>query len=312
MHLQAIEWAITPVAEGGGGFSHDEAAPEFRTITRQEVAPPATERLPRRAAAVAGVQRATRALESVQQRCRRELKAAQEAAAQAEAEVERDAAETAALENAVRAQQKRPPLTKKEWTAHMYSGICPTFEYILERVAAGGDRYAATEFFRGARIIDPSHAKTLSREQAFALIDKLAHYPIMARGGEESIVARLKKTWEAYRQNAVQVTSRFRTSSNGKKDSSAITTWHYRVSLHASTDQAGDKSCRYCPNKSSECSCYSNLGVWWEACQLAALVLPSSATAERVFSLTKNLFGEQQTSLLSNAIRLGCLLPHNK
>ena len=48
-----------------------------------------------------------------------------------------------------------------------------------------------------------------------------------------------------------------------------------------------------------------NLRVWWEACQLAALVLPWSATAERVFSLTKNLFGEQQTRFLSDAIRLG-------
>jgi len=127
--------------------------------------------------------------------------------------------------------------------------------------------------------------------------------------------SRLKKAWGAYLQiqNAIHVTSTLgsSSSSNGETDSAAITTWHYRTNLRSSTDQATDKSCRYCPAKTSECSCYGNLGVWWEACQLAALVLPSSATAERVFSLTKNLFGEQQVRLLSNAIRLGLMLAYN-
>ena len=82
-------------------------------------------------------------------------------------------------------------------------------------------------------------------------------------------------------------------SSDGQLDSLAIMTWQYRTKLRASSDQASDKTCRYCPAKTSECGCYGNLEVWWEACQLAALVLPSLATAERVFSLTKNLFGDQ-------------------
>ena len=111
---------------------------------------------------MAGVQQATRALESAQQRRRREqLEAAQEAAAQAEANAERDAAKEAALERVLAAQLKRPPLTKKEWTAHIYSGVCPTVKYIMERVAPGGDRDAATEFFRGARIFNPFHVKTI-------------------------------------------------------------------------------------------------------------------------------------------------------
>ena len=145
-----------------------------------------------------------RALESAQQhRHREQLQAAQEAAAQAEAESERDAAEEAALENSVSTQLARPPLTKKEWTAHIYSGICPAFEYFMERVACGGDRFAATEIFQGARIFDPAHAKTLTREQVCALIDKLANYPIFAKGDDKSIIARLKKAWGAYRQNAI-------------------------------------------------------------------------------------------------------------
>ena len=107
------------------------------------------------------------------------------------------------------------------------------------------------------------------------------------------------------------MTSTLGSSSNGETDSAAIVTWHYRTNLWPITDQATDKICHYCPAKTNECSCYSNLGVWWEACQLTALVFPLLATAERVFILTKNLLGEQQTSLLLDAIRLGLMLAYN-
>ena len=115
-----------------------------------------------------------------------------------------------------------------------------------------------------------------------------------------------------YLQNAIHdVTLTLGSSSNRETDSAAIKTWHYRTNLWSITDQATGEGCRYCSANTNECSCYGNLGVWWEACQLATLVLPSSATAERVFSLTKNLFGEQQCHLLSDAIRLGLRLAYN-
>ena len=53
-------------------------------------------------------------------------------------------------------------------------------------------------------------------------------------------------------------------SSDGQLDSLAITTWQYRTKLRASSDQASDKTCRYCPAKTSECGCYGNLEVGWE------------------------------------------------
>eukprot|EP00985_Skeletonema_marinoi_P023898 scaffold16184_cov139-Skeletonema_marinoi.AAC.1 len=55
----------------------------------------------------------------------------------------------------------------------------------LWRVAEGpgGDRFAAVELFRAFRIFNPSYAKTLSHKDAFALIEKLDHYPIFRKGG---------------------------------------------------------------------------------------------------------------------------------
>jgi len=52
--------------------------------------------------------------------------------------------------------------------------------------------------------------------------------------------------------------------------------------------------------------------MWWEACELAALVLPSSATAERVFSLSKFMFNDLQNGGLSDWIRLSLLLSYNR
>ena len=39
------------------------------------------------------------------------------------------------------------------------------------------------------------------------------------------------------------------------------------------------------PRPMNAAATYGNLGIWWEACQLATIVLPSSAMSERVFSL---------------------------
>jgi len=180
----------------------------------------------------------------------------------------------------------------------------------LERVVDGGDRFAAVELFRAFRIFNPSYAKTLSREDAaFALIEKLDHYPIFRRGG---YVAKLKRGWNAYRQNASLVVADFGRSNDGKKDSSAILTWHYRMFLHTVKDEADDNHCRYCPRNTRGYACYDDLKTWWDACEIASLVLPSSGTAERVFSLTKMLFSDQQESLLFDAMKVSLFTAYNK
>jgi hypothetical protein len=116
--------------------------------------------------------------------------------------------------------------------------------------------------FRAFRIFNPSYAKTLSREDAaFALIEKLDHYPIFRRGG---YVAKLKRGWNAYRQNASLVVADFGRSNDGKKDSSAILTWHYRMFLHTVKDEADDNHCRYCPRNTRGYACYDDLKTWWD------------------------------------------------
>ena len=58
--------------------------------------------------------------------------------------------------------------------------------------------------------------------------------------------------------------------------------------------------------------CNGNLSVWWQAAKLAALVMPSSGAAERVFSLVNNMFGDQQSNTLSDSIFLSRYLVSNK
>ena len=218
----------------------------------------------------------------------------------------------AALEQATRDEGERPPLTPDAWQAEVLTGLGPAIQYVMERIGEGGDRHDAMQFFLGAQIFDPSYAKTLTPLQAHKLIDMMAVYPIFNKGGANSIIARLKKTWPAYHKNASEVAANFGNDMKNAKHRSGISTWHYRMFLRLETEVLDDKVCRYCTSGNTHCSCYEGIKVWWEACELAALVLPTSATSERVFSLSKNLFGDKQSRLLSDALEAGLMLAFNK
>ena len=114
--------------------------------------------------------------------------------------------------------------------------------------------------------------------------------------------------WSAYHTNACCVVDNFGTTNDGINSHAAITTWHCRLFLRIECEKVDDRCCRYCPNKHKECACYNGLKVW---CALAALVLPSSGSAERVFSLSKSLFSIRQSTLLSDAIKLALMLAFN-
>ena len=216
----------------------------------------------------------------------------QQAAAEAQAQEEHDAAALAALEAASRLSSANFPLTKEAFYAHIYSGIAPSITYFMERVSDGGDRHSALEFFRGARIFDPSYARSLSREQAILHIEKLKHYPVLCQGAEP-IVDRLRDSWDAYKEEASRVFANFGRNDDGV-DESAILTWHYRLNLRLELEDI------------------DGLNVWWEACQLVSLVLPSSGTVERVFSLTENMFNDKQGSMLSDGLKLGLYTSYNR
>ena len=166
------------------------------------------------------------------------------------------------------------------------------------------------EFFRGAQVFDPFFAASVDYNVGLTLIEKMRGYHILNQG-EDTIIDKLKRGWRAYRENARRVVKAFDYS----KDKAAILSWQYQLFLRLEEENTVDLrrgECRYCNCRSRNCRCNSNLRVWWEAAQLAALVMPSSGAAERVFSLLNNLFTEQRSTTLSDAIFLSLYLASNK
>ena len=124
--MEAIEWALKPTADEGGGFHAPAAnAPQvcpprtiadIRGVARSTVV---AER-PRRQAAIQAVRNAVFAGETDAQRRRRQaalLKAQEDAAIKAATE--------AALEREVEKQAHAPPLLLEQWQAHVISIVGP-------------------------------------------------------------------------------------------------------------------------------------------------------------------------------------------
>ena len=313
---RAIHWAV----EEGGYSVPERSAPRAATRTAAQVIEEAATAVnaelarsrPRRRAAINAVRAATRAVtETAAQRERREAEeAAAEAALQAEEDAAREEARIAALEKEAEAQAVNFLLTPDDWMAHVIAGIAPAIEYFLSRVdQPGGDRYDLCQFYEGAEIFDPTFAKSLNRPEAMELIEKLRKYPVLNQEGD-NVVDGLKKGWRAYQDNASKVVGSLDSS-----DEAAILSWHYQLFLRLDDEQDDDtnaRKCRYCYNRSNNCTCNKYLRHWWRAAQLVALVQPSSAMVERVFSVAKHLFGEQQSSTLTDAIRLALFLSVNE
>ena len=193
------------------------------------------------------------------------------------------------------------------------SGVMPSITYINKRInTEDGDRFVTVEFFRGASIFNPAYAKTLGRDEAMGLIEKLRPYNALNRQDEENVIDLLKVGWNAYKQNASRVIGEFEFGSDD--DEAAILSWHYKLFLRLENEKKEDRkkrSCRYCGNSSGTCRCYQGLHAWWFAARLCALVMPTSAAAERVFSLLNNLYSDQQTRTLVDSILLSLFLSYN-
>ena len=261
---------------------------------------------PRRAAAVAAVRAATFAGETAAQRVQRERSEQVEAVEVARrmdqyAQDQEDAVAAEAAEQA-----KRPPLTREEWFVHIKSGIQPSIDYVLSRFSQGGDRFQQVELYRAARLFDPVYAKQLTTGEAESLIDKLRHYPPL---DSQVIIAQLKATWRHYRARAFLV--------NAKKVD--VVQWHYDFYLelqYSSTEKLDlSADCNFCSRVVATgllCNCIKSMMIWWEVTSLLALILPSSGSSERVFSLLKHFWSDQQTTALSDVIRASLYLAVNK
>ena len=292
--------------------SNDVAPPRPRVTVAQinaEVQQQIVADRPRRRAAIAGVRNAVLATQST--RRQQQEAEAERAILRAEEQEAREAAIAARLQAEAAAQAEHIPTTVDEWNAHIASGVAGAIHYFHSRVMVeGGDRFALAEFFRGAQVFDPFFAASVDYNVGLELIEKMRGYHILNQG-DDTIIDKLKRGWRAYRVNANRVAKAFDYS----KDKAAILSWHYQHFLRLDEENTVDLrrgECRYCACKGRNCRCNGNLRVWWEAAQLAALVMPSSGAAERVFSLVNNLFNDQQSKALTDAIFLSLFLAYNK
>lgn len=311
--MEAIDWA------GENGLIQPTNPPARRTV--RQIDAQLTAQRPRRRAAIEGVRNAVRAGETaVQRRNRERTEQLQRDIVEANEQEQFEEARTAELESEVNGQTRDFLLTVNDWNAHLVTGIAPAITYITSRFfLENGDRYQNVLFYRGASIFDPSYAKNIPAHEANDLIDLMSCYPVLSRTriGVESdtLIGRLKKGFKSYRQNAMLVVPGFGKDSNGNDIDGSILTWHYRLYLRIDDDRKADKKkskCRYCPNTNNNCKCDHNLKAWFEAACLVALVMPSSAAAERVFSLLRNLISEQQNRCLEDYIFLSLALSTNK
>ena len=181
-----------------------------------------------------------------------------------------------------------------------------------------GDRYKITEFYRGATIFDPRIAKTMTQIEANTLIDRMSCYPILMAGDEDNtLIDQLKEGFMLYRKRAMFVGANFDNDCHGKVINEAILSWHYKhYLLHCDDDQSKDNNKKkfVCcgTTKFKECNCQKNCKAWFDAACYVALVMPSSGAAERVFSLLKNLFTEQQLHSLSDLVTHSLFIASNK
>ena len=82
-------------------------------------------------------------------------------------------------------------------------------------------------------------------------------------------------------------------------------------SLPAESERAADLDDTYDPLEWWKSNA-SALPCWSQAAQKIVLVQPSSAAAERVFSLLKSSFGDQQDNSLKDYVKSSLMLQYNK
>jgi hypothetical protein len=151
--------------------------------------------------------------------------------------------------------------------------------YIISRFETG-DRADAVKFYRGARVFDPLFVKSISVQEGKNLIDNLKYYHC---SNKSNIIDGLKASFKFTKEAADRVTS---------MEADAIQ-WQYETGelMKKKTECDADlHRCRECLQGILECNHgFENVGIWWEACELAALVQPSSAAAERFFNAEQHV-----------------------
>ena len=182
-----------------------------------------------------------------------------------------------------------PPTTKAGIKKHLESCARPMINYILERIKEPpppdqrngkihhGDRFKAVEFFRGAALLNPRTFKNDTIAERRARIEKLCSHPFLDS--------------DEIREGLRQEVTSLLLSCNGtplpeKMDDYKFLRFHWK-------------------HKKDRPYCY-------KAAKVVAITQPSSATVERVFSMLRAMFGEQQTSMKGDKKSLGLKYRYNR
>ena len=193
--------------------------------------------------------------------------------------VQVDAAIAQAADNMI----QYPPKTIEEWNDHVSKGVKPAIDYFFERMNKEGQGYHQIfQFYRCARIFDPTYAATIEYEDAKALIKGLRQYEPL---NDDITISNMIDSFDQFQSKARRIP-------NPSSDIDFVQ-WHYD-NCHANAN--------------------GKLKAWFDACAKVALVQPSSGASARVVSLLKQQFraGKQSYHALSDTMLLSLYLAYNE
>ena len=182
------------------------------------------------------------------------------------------------------------------------SCIQPGYDYFENRFEVGGNARvnftAQRSTFEGAALFHPHTVQGMATHTAMAKIDKLATFPAIVNAFDRTGIQRYTHT--------ISHTSKVRLlfchvrCVHRLKDDYAV----YHAVAVLATDPDLDVLAWYKRNQ-------NKIGVWAECFKLVALICPSSAAAERVFSMMRRTFGDQQTASLMDLVETSLMLQYN-
>lgn len=149
----------------------------------------------------------------------------------------------------------------------------------------------------------------MDEEKAHALLDELKKVPAL---NDDDLIRSLRSTFVFYKNEAKKCNSK----------PGSVLQWHYDLMMGLREKREVDlqrEQCIFCKcsldnhrGHASHCKCHQKLDGWWNSCKVLVLLQPSSAASERVFSLLKNYWGDQQYRAYSDIIFLSLALCFNK
>lgn len=191
------------------------------------------------------------------------------------------------------------PHDEASWRNHIQLGIGGAYNYFL--TGLGGERAHAIQLYEAVAVCIPSVAVTLTQVEADAMIDSMRVYD---RLDDDVFTQSLKDGFLAFKYYAQQL---------GADAEVDILQWHYSHQEVAPDDIRGARErCPICTrSQRAGCTCVRALKAWYRAVKLLVLLQPSSAAAERVFSVLKRFWDDQQVTSLSDAIKASIFLEVN-